>query len=163
MNRIVVISDTHARSIDVMPRELLAELAAADLVVHCGDYISIALLKELRQLAKSFIGVCGNMDPKEIRDELPDKTVFEVGAKRVGVIHPLWGGPPWGIEGDIAREFEAVDIILFGHTHDVCHETIGSVVFLNPGQAYPSFRTPASAGILAVEGEGITVELKTFQ
>jgi len=162
VNRIVVISDTHARSIDVMPRGLLAELAAADLVVHCGDYVSIALLRELRQLARSFIGVCGNMDPKEIRDELPDKTVFEVEGRRIGVIHPLWGGPPWGIREDISREFEGVDVILFGHTHDICHETIGSVVFLNPGQAYPSFRTPASAGILAIEGEGITVELKTF-
>lgn len=163
MTKIVVISDTHARSLDVLPPGLLAELAAADLVVHCGDYTSIALLEELRNLAKRFIGVYGNMDPKDIRDELPDKTVLEVAGKRVGVIHPPWGGPPWEIEEGIAREFAGVDIILFGHTHDVCQKTIGGVVFLNPGQAYSSFRNPASAGIVTIGQEGMEVEIKTFE
>jgi len=37
MTTIVVIADTHARSLDVLPQELLAELARADIVVHCGD------------------------------------------------------------------------------------------------------------------------------
>lgn len=163
MTRIVVISDTHARSLKGMPQELLAELAEADIVVHCGDYTGIAVLEELRRVARRFIGVYGNMDPREIRDELPDKTVFEVEGRRIGVIHPAWGGPPWGIEEDIAKEFEGVDIILFGHTHDVYHNTMGGVIFLNPGQAYPSFRNPASAGIVTIGQEGIEVEIKTFE
>jgi putative phosphoesterase len=162
MTRIAVISDTHAKSIDGLPSELLVELAEADLVVHCGDYTGVALLGELRHLAKRFIGVYGNTDPKEIRDELPDKTVFEVDGKRIGVIHPTWGGPPWGIEEGIAREFEGVDIILFGHTHDVCHKNMDGVVLLNPGQAYASFRDHASAGIVTIGQEGIEVEIKTF-
>jgi len=163
MTKIVVIADTHAKSLGVLPQELLAELAGADIVVHCGDYVGIALLEELRHLAKRFIGVYGNMDLKEIRDELPDKVVFEVAGKRIGVIHPSWGGPPWGIEEDIAKEFTGVDIILFGHTHDVCHKAIDNVVFLNPGQAYPSFRNPASAGIITVGPEGMAVGIKTFE
>jgi len=80
-----------------------------------------------------------------------------------GVIHPSWGGPPFGIERDIAREFDGVDIILFGHTHDICHKTIGNVIFFNPGQAYPDFGTPASLGIVTVGPEGIEVEVKTFE
>jgi len=163
MTRIVVISDTHARSLKGLPQQMMAELSEADLVVHCGDYTSIALLQELRQLARRFIGVYGNIAPREIRNELPDKTVFEVEGKRIGVIHPPWGGPPWGIEEDIAKEFAGVDIILFGHTHDVCHKTIGGVVFLNPGQSYPSFRTSASAAIVTIGSEGIAVEIKTFK
>ena len=163
MTTIVVIADTHARSLDALPQELLAELAGADLVVHCGDYTSMALLEELRRLSKRFIGVYGNIDPRDIRDELPDKTVFEVEGKRIGVIHPPWGGPPWGIEEDIAKEFAGVDIILFGHTHDAGHKTIGGVVFLNPGQAYPHFHTPATAGIVTIGQEGIVVEIRTFE
>jgi len=162
VTRIVVISDTHARSLDVLPKELLAELARADLVVHCGDYTVVALMEDLRQVAKRFIGVYGNMDPKEIRDELPDKMVLEVEGRRIGVIHPPWGGPPWGIEENIAKEFDQVDLILFGHTHDVCHKTIGGIVFLNPGQAYTSFRSPSSAGIVTIGQEGMEVEVKTF-
>jgi len=163
MARIVVISDTHARSLERLPPELLKELAEADWVVHCGDYSSIALLSELRHLSRRFIGVYGNIDPREIREELPDKTVFEVEGRRIGVIHPPWGGPPWDIEEDIATEFERVDIILFGHTHEACYKTIAGVVFLNPGQAYPSFRNPASLGILTIGQEGIEVEIRTFE
>lgn len=163
MTRIVVISDTHTRSLKGLPQGLVKEMSEADIVVHCGDYTYIVLLEELRRVARRFIGVYGNMDPKEIRDELPDKTVFEVEGRRIGVIHPPCGGPPWGIEEDIAKEFEGVDIILFGHTHDVCHETIGGVVFLNPGQAYPSFRNPASAGIVTIGQEGVGVEIRMFE
>ncbi|MFQ5987417.1 MAG: metallophosphoesterase family protein, partial [Dehalococcoidia bacterium] len=81
----------------------------------------------------------------------------------IGVIHPAWGGPPFGIEEDIATEFERVDIILFGHTHEACHKMIAGVVFLNPGQAYPSFRNPASLGILTIGQEVMEVEIRTFE
>lgn len=163
MARVVVISDTHARSLGGLPGELQKELAEADWVVHCGDYTNIALLRELQALAKRFIGVYGNVDPREIREELPQRVVFEVEGKRIGVTHPSWGGAPFGIEEDIGREFSGVDLVLFGHTHDVCHKEIGGVVFLNPGPAYASFRTPASIGIVTIGPEGIEVEIKTFE
>ncbi len=162
MTKIAVIADTHARSLDALPQELLKTVAEGDVVVHCGDYTSIDVLKGLQNLSRRFIGVYGNIDPREIREELPNKAVFEVEGKRIGVIHPHWGGPPWGIEEDIAREFEGVDIILFGHTHDLCHKTMDNVVFLNPGQAYPAFGTPASVAILTIGEEGIEVEIRTF-
>jgi len=163
MPSIAVISDTHARSLKGLPPELLKALAEADWVVHCGDYTGVAVVRELQTLSKRFIGVYGNIDPAEIRDELPAKAVFEAAGKRIGVIHPSWGGSPFGIERDIAREFDGVDIILFGHTHDICHKTIGNVIFFNPGQAYPDFGTPASLGIVTVGPEGIEVEVKTFE
>jgi hypothetical protein len=37
------------------------------------------------------------------------------------------------------------------------------VVFLNPGQAYPSFRTPASVGIVTIGQEGMAVEIRMFE
>jgi hypothetical protein len=163
MTRIFVISDTHVRSLKELPQNLLNGLSEADYVVHCGDYTNIAVLRELRCLAKCFIGVYGNVDPREIRDELPAKTVFEVEGRLIGVIHPHWGGAPWGIEEDIAKEFEGVDIILFGHTHDTCHKTINGTIFLNPGQAYPSFRNPAAAGIITIDHEKIEIEIRTFE
>ena len=162
MARIAVISDSHARRMRGTPPELLKALAEADWVVHCGDYTSLAVVRELQALSKRFIGVYGNIDPKEIRDELPAKAVFEVEGRRIGVIHPSWGGPPFGIEEDIAREFEGVDIILFGHTHDIFHKTIDNVIFLNPGEAYPDFRIPASLGLVTIGQGGIEVEIRIF-
>ena len=163
MTRIVVIADTHGRNLDVLPRELYDEVAAADIVVHCGDYNHLSLLNELRQMAKRFVGVYGNIDSMDIRAELPAKTVFEVEGKRIGVIHPHWGGPPFRIEEEIAREFDTVDIILFGHTHDVCNKTVGGIAFVNPGQAYRSFKERASAGIITVGPDGFDVEIVTFE
>lgn len=161
MTRIAVISDTHGKNLDVLPSEIYDEVVSADVVVHCGDYDRLSLVNQLRQAAKRFIGVFGNMDSIDIRAELPEKTVFEVEGKRIGVIHPHWGGPPFGIEEAIAREFEDVDVILFGHTHDVYHKTIDGVVFFNPGQAYRSFREPASVGVVTVGSDGIEVEVKS--
>jgi len=163
MTRILVISDTHGKSLDIMPPQLRAEISAADIVVHCGDYNRLSLLSQLRREAKRFVGVFGNMDSIDIRAELPAKAVFEVEGKRIGVIHPHWGGPSLGVEAAIAVEFDGVDAIFFGHTHDVCYKTTGDVVFLNPGQAYRSYMEPASAGIVTVGPEGIEVEIKTFE
>jgi putative phosphoesterase len=162
MTRIVVIADTHGKNLDVLPQEIYGEIMAADIVVHCGDYDRLSLLNQLRQVSKRFVGVFGNIDSIDIRAELPEKTVFEVEGRRIGVIHPHWGGPPFGIEEAIAREFEDVDVILFGHTHDVCHQTIDGVVFLNPGQAYRSFREAASVGIITIGPDGIEVEVKSY-
>ena len=161
MTRIVVIADTHGKNLDVLPSEIYDEVVAADIVVHCGDYDRLSMVNQLRQVSNRFIGAYGNIDAIDVRAELPEKTVFEVEGKRIGVIHPHWGGPPFGIEEAIAREFEAVDMILFGHTHDIFYQTIDGVIFLNPGQAYRSFREPASVGIVNVGPDGIDVEIKS--
>lgn len=68
--RVIVLSDSHADSIDLLPRKAIDELSGADLVVHAGDYTGRELLEELRQLG-NFKGVHGNMDPPEIKRELP--------------------------------------------------------------------------------------------
>lgn len=162
MTRILVISDTHGKTLEVMPPRLIAELEAADIVVHCGDYNGIALLHELRQRVGSFVGVYGNMDPPDIRREVPDRATFEVEGRRIGVIHPHWGGPPFNIVRDISREFKGVDVILYGHTHDAACQLIGGVVFLNPGQAYSSYNEPATAGIVTIDGQDMTFSIRVF-
>jgi len=162
MARIAVISDSHAWSLKGLSPDLVKVLPETDWVVHCGDYTGLAVVRELKALSKRFVGVYGNVDPRDIRDELPAKAVFEVEGKRIGVIHPSWGGPPFRIEEDIARELDGVDIILFGHTHDICHKTVGNVIFVNPGQAYSDFYAPASCSILTIAQDGVKVEIKTF-
>jgi putative phosphoesterase len=168
MMRILVISDTHGRDLSVLPSQLLDEVKSADIVVHCGDYHHLTLLNQLRKVARRFVGVFGNIDSIDVRAELPAKAVFEVEGKRFGVIHPHWGGPPHNIERDIVKEFDGVDVICFGHTHDAGCREIKGVTFLNPGQSYRSYihrsyMEPASAGIVNVGPDGIEVEIKTFK
>ena len=159
MTRILVISDTHAKSLRDLPKGLLKEIAAADIVVHCGDYTSLSLLHELRDLAKKFVGVYGNVDSIEIRREVSEKKTFEVGGKRIGVIHPHWGGASLGIEEAILKEFHNVDLILFGHTHDAWTGTVDGITLVNPGQAYSAYMEKATVGIVNVGAKGFQVEI----
>ena len=162
MTRIVVISDTHAKNLNVLPKALLTQISSVDIVVHCGDYTSLSLLQELKDMAKRFVGVYGNIDSLDIRHEVPAKTTFEVGSVRIGVIHPYWGGAPFGIEEAIAKEFHSVDLILFGHTHDAWTGAIDGVPLLNPGQAYSAFMEKVTAGIITVEAKGFEIDIVSF-
>ncbi len=162
MTRILAISDTHAKNLSALPKALLTEISDADIVVHCGDYTSITLLKELRDLAKRFVGVYGNMDNVDIRQEVSKKTVFDIDGVKIGVIHPHWGGAPFGIEEAIAKEFHNVDLILFGHTHDAWTDTINGVTLLNPGQAYSAFMEKVTAGIITVGSKSFGIDICSF-
>jgi putative phosphoesterase len=162
MTRILAISDTHAKNLSALPKALLTEISDADIVVHCGDYTSITLLKELRDLAKRFVGVYGNMDNVDIRQEVSKKTVFDINGVKIGVIHPHWGGAPFGIEEAIAKEFHNVDLILFGHTHDAWTDTINGVTLLNPGQAYSAFMEKVTAGIITVGSKSFGIDIRSF-
>ena len=162
MTRILAISDTHAKNLSALPKALLTEISDADIVVHCGDYTSITLLKELRDLAKRFVGVYGNMDNVDIRQEVSKKTVFDIDGVKIGVIHPHWGGAPFGIEEAIAKEFHNVDLILFGHAHDAWTDTINGVTLLNPGQAYSAFMEKVTAGIITVGSRSFGIDIRSF-
>lgn len=151
--RLVILSDSHADSIDGLPKRVIDELSGADLVVHAGDYTGMELLEWLRR-SGNFKGVYGNMDPPEIKKELPAVEAIVVGGYRVGVSHPPEGGSSFGIEGRIRAKFKDVDVIIFGHTHRTRNERKDGVLYFNPGSVTGTF--PATArtfGIITVEQE----------
>lgn len=136
--KIVVIADTHARSLDELPEQIADACKKSDLIVHCGDYTSKRFLNELKKLGE-FKGVYGNMDVDEVRKELQEKIVFEIKGVKIGVIHG-WGAP-FGLEDRVKKVFEnkKVDLILYGHSHFPHHAIKESIYFLNPGTATGSF------------------------
>lgn len=129
------------------------ELSGADLVVHAGDYTQTKLLEELRRRG-NFKGVHGNMDPLEIKRELPALETIVIGDFSIGINHPSEGGMPFGIEARIRAKFQDVNAIIFGHTHMPRSEYRSGVLYFNPGSATGTF--PASAktfGIITVGNE----------
>jgi len=140
--RIGVISDTHAHSLQDIPYEVVETLKNVDLIIHAGDIVKLRVLEELRQLAK-VKAVKGNMDSMELKDLLPERELVVVDGKKIGVIHG-WGGS-WGMERRIKVMFDGVDVIVFGHTHEIKNRLMEGILFFNPGQARKSF------GILTVE------------
>jgi len=141
---------------------MLQAIREADWVVHCGDYVSIAVLDELRKLARYFVGVYGNTDPGNVRQQLPPEVLLELEGKKIVVVHPYWGGQPDGLEEELVAQYPQVDAILFGHTHEPCNLRLNGTLLLNPSQGYPSFMVPASIGILTVSKGELRGEISTL-
>jgi putative phosphoesterase len=142
--RIGVLSDTHVRSVDDVPQQILAALDEVDLIVHSGDFVTKAVLDGLKQLGE-VRAVRGNMDSEELKRLLPEKDLLTIEGKRIGIIHG-WGAP-FGIEDRVRGRFDDVDIIIFGHSHHARNKTKEGVLFFNPGRAQDSF------GILTIDEE----------
>jgi putative phosphoesterase len=152
---VVLVSDTHlptrARG---LPARLVADLEAADLIVHAGDFATVETLEMLRRFAP-VQGVHGNVDEPELRRLLPRRLRFEVLGRWIGVVHG--DSPSLPTARRAAAEFvdEQVDLIVFGHSHKPLKRREDDVLLFNPGsptdrRAEPRF----SYGRLLVGDDG---------
>jgi putative phosphoesterase len=117
----------------------------------------------MRRAAKRLIAVHGNSDPVEVRQAIPYVEVLELEGKRIGVIHPAWGGPPFEIR-ELLQDFtQPPDAVVFGHLHETINEISDGVLFLNPGQAYSSFMVPATIATLTLEDGGMRAEISVIE
>jgi putative phosphoesterase len=127
-----VLSDTHLPGVTKAFKETYDRyLADVDVILHAGDFTSEDIVSFLNK--KPFHGVHGNMDPIEIKTQLPAKKVIEFGAYRVGLIHG--GGSKSGLEERVAEEFRDVDVVVFGHSHRSEYRRKNGLVLFNPGTA----------------------------
>ena len=160
--RIVVFSDTHCYKWDEVHPDIQAEVADADIAVHCGDLVRMDVVEGLCRVARRAVVVHGNSDPPDVRRALPYVQMLDVEGVRIGVTHPAWGGAEFPPE-DLLGDFEVTpDVILYGHIHEPLNETINGVLYLNPGQGYPSFMVAATIAILTVDDGAFAAEIKTI-
>ena len=137
----------------------MAELAAAELIVHAGDFVALSVLEELRALAP-VEAVYGNMDEPALRESLPRERVVEVAGARIGVVHI-----PGPRETRLSVRFPGCDAVVYGHTHipQVARVGSGGVWILNPGSPTERRRGPVhSMLVLEVESGEIRPELVTL-
>jgi putative phosphoesterase len=145
-----VISDTH-NFLDPQFAELFAGVSH---ILHAGDVGNASIIHELEAIAP-VTAVYGNTDMN-----LPFKEteVIELAARKFLVRHivnPF--APAERLKDRLARE--RPDVVIFGHTHRQFCETIGGIVFFNPGYAgRPKFNTERSAAILDCGGKAIRAE-----
>jgi uncharacterized protein len=136
-------------------------LRAADLVLHAGDFVSTAVLEELRALGPPVEAVCGNMDEPALKETLPKQHVVEVDGLRIGMVHDA--GPRAGREARLAARFEDCEAVVYGHTHVPQVERFQHLWVLNPGSPTDRRRQPVHTMIvLRVRGRRITPELVTL-
>ncbi len=135
--RIAVISDTHTDSINTLPRRLVDQLSAFDIIIHAGDFTGKTLLDDLRKLGH-FRGVHGNADDPDVKRELPGIDTIEAGGFRIGLNHPAEGGNG-NLEDRLRRKFQNVQVIIHGHTHRTKNESKEGILWFNPGSATGTF------------------------
>jgi uncharacterized protein len=144
-----------------LPDECVRLLAAADLILHGGDFVTTAVLDALRTIGPPVEGVYGNMDDAELRSTLPKERVVEVGGSRIGMVHV--GGPAAGREARLAARFPDCETVVYGHTHVPQVERFQHLWVLNPGSPTERRTAPVHSMIVLTIGRGrITPELVTL-
>ncbi|MBF0593799.1 MAG: metallophosphoesterase family protein [Candidatus Omnitrophica bacterium] len=154
--RIIVISDTHS---EVLPQALIEDIKKSDLVIHVGDFCDIDVFKKLKTL-KDIRAVYGNMDGLDLRGILPRKAVFKCEDVTIGLFHGE-GGPDRLFEKvKEAFEKEKVDLVIFGHSHEVLNEVVDGIRYFNPGSPTDTVRAPfRSYGVLDVKGRNLKASI----
>ena len=151
---VVFISDTHVpkRARD-LPVPLWTAIEAADVVVHAGDWVDVALLDELERRARRLVGVYGNNDHGVLRERLPEVARVELEGVRFAVVHET--GDAAGRERRCAERFPDVDVLVFGHSH-IPWDTVApsGLRLLNPGSPTDRRRQPHGTYLTAVVDAG---------
>ena len=150
--KVGVISDTHIPNrAKKIPGKIIELFSDAALILHAGDIVDKSVIEELETIAKVEV-VKGNMDKPDV--PFPVKKVLNVEALRIGLIHGF--GSPFGIRNRIRKEFDEIDIIVYGHSHKPYNKTENGVLFFNPGTPTDKiFALYNSVGILEIKGDSV--------
>ena len=131
---VVVISDTHLPRFAARLPVLLARVAAErpQLILHCGDLTTLVATAAFESIAP-VEAVAGNNDGGDIVARYGRRKIVAAGTSRIGMVH---GDGSRGTTLGRARaafEGDAVDAIVFGHSHIPYLERHDGVWVINPG------------------------------
>ncbi|MGY2004582.1 metallophosphoesterase family protein [Blastococcus sp. SYSU DS1024] len=151
---LVFTADTHVpKRARELPLDLWSAIDAADVVVHAGDWVDVAMLDALEQRARRLVAVHGNNDHGALRERLPEVARAEIEGVRFAVVHET--GDAKGREARCAARFPDVDVLVFGHSHIPWDTTAASGLRLvNPGSPTDRRRQPHGTFVTALADAG---------
>jgi putative phosphoesterase len=158
--RLLLLADTHVpRRARDLPAQLWAEVARADLVVHAGDWVDVALLDALQSRATALLACYGNNDGTELRARLPLVATAVVEGLRLAVVHET--GPAAGRERRAAAAYPDSDVLVFGHSH-IPWDTFApsGLRLLNPGSPTDRRRQPTCTYLTATVSSGLLLDVE---
>ena len=158
---IAVISDTHLpRGSRRLPEACVERIAAADLLLHAGDFSTLKVLRELESIGPPLLGVHGNVDSADVRRLLPAERVVEAEGARIAMVHDA-GSRAGRLERMRRRFGERAELVVFGHSHLPLHERArGGFQIFNPGSPTERRRAPShTMGLIDVRGGSAQCEL----
>jgi len=137
-----IISDTHG----LLRPEACERLSGVDHIIHAGDIGRAKVISELRKVAPT-TAIRGNVDTGPWADEYPYTAHLKLGGRSIYVLHNLK-------ELDLDPAAAGIDVVVSGHSHRPKIETVGGVLYLNPGSAGPRrFTLPIALATLELTGD----------
>ena len=124
MTTIGILSDNHSD----WPPHIAESLAGVDAIIHAGDIGPYRLVLDMEAIAPT-TAVLGNTD-----GDMPinESAVVMLDGKKFFVQHIV---DPHRLQASLRERLKRIepDVVVFGHTHEPYCETIGGILFLNPG------------------------------
>ena len=147
MFRIGIISDTHG----LLRPEAERGLMGVDHIINAGDIGRPEIVDALRRIAP-VTAIRGNVESGESVRGYPDTNLLRLAGKSIYVLHDLKT-----LKVDPGA---GIDVIVSGHSHVPKIDTVGGVLYLNPGSAGPRrFKLPVTLATLEVTREGMRPEI----
>lgn len=139
-----IISDTHG----LLRPEACQRLAGADHIIHAGDIGRPEVIAGLRDIAPT-TAIRGNVDRGEWADDHPHTEWLTLAGRTIYVLHNL-------SELDLDPAAAGIDVVVSGHSHRPKIETVGGVLYLNPGSAGPRrFTLPIAVATLELTEDAL--------
>jgi putative phosphoesterase len=146
--RIGVISDTHG----LLRPEATHALAGVAHIVHGGDIGRPEIVDALRHIAP-VTAIRGNVDHGAWAEDYPETRTVTLDGRGIYMLHDLKT-----LQFDPAAR--GIDVVVSGHSHVPRIETVGGVLYLNPGSAGPRrFKLPITLAILELSAIGVHARL----
>jgi putative phosphoesterase len=157
--RLAIIADTHLpRGARRLPDACVSRLRAADAILHAGDFVELAVLRELEALGPPVHAVRGNVDAADLQRLLPATRTVEAAGARIAMIHDA--GSAGGRLARMRGTFPEADAVVFGHSHLPLLEGDDGFQIFNPGSPTERRRAPRhTMGEATVEAGRVTFEL----
>ena len=158
--RLVLLADTHVpkRARD-LPAQVWAAVEAADLVVHAGDWVDVALLDRLQDRSRALLACWGNNDGVALRARLPEVARATLGGVRVAVVHETGGRAGREARADLAHP--DTDLLVFGHSHIPWDTRAPSGMrLLNPGSPTDRRRQPTCTYLTLTLADGAVSDVE---
>ena len=124
MTTVGILSDNHGD----WPPHITESLVGVDAIIHAGDIGPYKLVLDMEAIAPT-TAVLGNTD-----GDMPinESAVVTLDGKKFFVQHIV---DPHRLQATLRERLKRIepDVVVFGHTHQPFCETLGGVLFLNPG------------------------------
>ena len=139
--KIGVISDTHG----LLRPEAMDRLIGVDHIIHAGDIGHAEIIEQLCAVAPT-TAINGNNDTEAWASAYPADAVIKLAGRTIFVLRDVK-------ELSVNPTDMGYDVVVSGHSHKPKIETVGNVLYLNPGSAGPRrFKLPVTLAILEISG-----------